>query len=103
LEETHDQNNHPDRGRHGMRQLRLLHFERRQRRAQRIYDHSEQRPDEEVTAPYERCQPSDVRTACPYATWPPIVRSPAACPRAAGQYIGCPCRDLAGHNLPIAP
>lgn len=59
LEGAGDQDDHTGRDRHGARQRRLLHLNRRQRNAQRKSGHSEHGPDDEVSRAYERGQPTE--------------------------------------------
>ena len=65
LERAGAQDDHPDRGRYGARQRRLLHLDRRQRYAERKGGHSDHGPDEEVSHSYERGQPAEARLAGP--------------------------------------
>jgi len=65
LERAGDQDDDADRDRHGARQRRLLHLDRRQRDAQRIGGRSEHGPDEEVAGAHDRGQPAEARLARP--------------------------------------
>jgi hypothetical protein len=64
LQRAGDEDDHANHNRYGARQHRLLHLERRQRHANRISDHSEQHPDEEVTQAHERGQLTEARLPC---------------------------------------